>query len=483
MTSGRAYLLPDDLESVQGYKCYKIYVPDAFEFISAFWGSLDYLARWVAWERDPERRGRVAATMWRRAIELSRAAGECDSEPPGDEIMEQLNTIIQLLQRIEAKDMTTVINNLICCPTCGHPNNQVIDCPPIVLPPEGPDPNENPEPPDPDFPAWKCAAANQIVLQTMSMYNQFYLLKEADELQIQDIVDHTLALPFINPFASWHYTHATTLWTAYRFSVPEQILTFLAEIKDDLVCAIVQASTPAAAVAMVEQVIEHRGDAIATVRLLVKTYYGGYTFNEVWIRNSEPLPPEIYEIPCDCNGPVAPPTEYPAVVGYKYYIPENLTLNTTPEQDGWISSRLVGSDFFSFSGAFTDQAQTLDPFVDCGNELTLPPNETLIGMVYQYEITSAGGVTSPTGDTWRVGVDGADMELEAVAPYIVVGVFLEHVAAFQAAGFANQVMENQTFNFSHTQITTYKRVGVAGTPGSFNFRLGKIRFIAAVTAP
>lgn len=52
--------------------CIPVYVPNATEYIAAFFGSLEYLTTWLAWERDPEKRGRDAAALWKAAFNRTR---------------------------------------------------------------------------------------------------------------------------------------------------------------------------------------------------------------------------------------------------------------------------------------------------------------------------------------------------------------------------------------------------------------------------
>lgn len=96
----KAYLLPDELEP-SGYRCFKMYVPDEPEYIAAFWGSIDFLATWTAWERDADKNARVAARVWKDAVEISRfswLAGDCDvsnldfREKPGKPWVMQVTT-------------------------------------------------------------------------------------------------------------------------------------------------------------------------------------------------------------------------------------------------------------------------------------------------------------------------------------------------------------------------------------------------------
>jgi hypothetical protein len=68
--ASKGYVLPEAMP--EGYRCYQVWVPDCDEAKAAFWGSLDYLSKWMAWERTPDRRGRDMAQLFYWGIQLSR---------------------------------------------------------------------------------------------------------------------------------------------------------------------------------------------------------------------------------------------------------------------------------------------------------------------------------------------------------------------------------------------------------------------------
>jgi len=81
MRANEGYLLPDDVDPELDV-CIRAYVPDDPRYIAAFWGSYEYLANWMAWERDTAKRGKDAAARWRTPFERARnewdcAPGEC----------------------------------------------------------------------------------------------------------------------------------------------------------------------------------------------------------------------------------------------------------------------------------------------------------------------------------------------------------------------------------------------------------------------
>lgn len=70
----KGYILPDAPDT-DDYYYLCVAVPRAYEYLIAFYGSLDYLAKWVAWERDGTDRAAQAAAVWRAANEITRANG------------------------------------------------------------------------------------------------------------------------------------------------------------------------------------------------------------------------------------------------------------------------------------------------------------------------------------------------------------------------------------------------------------------------
>ena len=64
----RAYLLPDD-PNPDDLMCLQVWLPNDPAFVRALFGSLDYLASWIAWERDPAKTGAIAAASMKEANE------------------------------------------------------------------------------------------------------------------------------------------------------------------------------------------------------------------------------------------------------------------------------------------------------------------------------------------------------------------------------------------------------------------------------
>lgn len=77
----RGYVFPDPIDPGDFY-CLKIYVPKHFLYLVAFWHAYEFFTKWVAWARDPLKRGIRVAALWQRAYDLARVEwdktkGEC----------------------------------------------------------------------------------------------------------------------------------------------------------------------------------------------------------------------------------------------------------------------------------------------------------------------------------------------------------------------------------------------------------------------
>lgn len=77
----KGYLFPDPPDPGE-MVCVRIYIPKHDLYIAAFWGAYQFFTTWLAWARDPLKKGRLAAAAWRRAFDKARAEfeltkGEC----------------------------------------------------------------------------------------------------------------------------------------------------------------------------------------------------------------------------------------------------------------------------------------------------------------------------------------------------------------------------------------------------------------------
>lgn len=78
---GKGYVFPDPVDPGDMY-CFRVYVPKHQLYLAAFWGAYQFFATWLAWARDPLKRGRLVARVWEASIDKARAEfertkGEC----------------------------------------------------------------------------------------------------------------------------------------------------------------------------------------------------------------------------------------------------------------------------------------------------------------------------------------------------------------------------------------------------------------------
>lgn len=66
------YLLPDGDAYTDELACMMLFYPDKPEYRQALFGALDFFGTWLAWEKEPEHKGKDAALAWSEAIALTR---------------------------------------------------------------------------------------------------------------------------------------------------------------------------------------------------------------------------------------------------------------------------------------------------------------------------------------------------------------------------------------------------------------------------
>ncbi|MCW4050803.1 MAG: hypothetical protein NWE89_13815 [Candidatus Bathyarchaeota archaeon] len=98
MTKGKGYLLPAGDASEEELACCLVFYPARDEYRRALMGSLDYLATWIAWERDSEKRGQDAAASWKMA---NIQTWECCSMGFCDDLATSLVDILAAITALE----------------------------------------------------------------------------------------------------------------------------------------------------------------------------------------------------------------------------------------------------------------------------------------------------------------------------------------------------------------------------------------------
>lgn len=115
------YLLPEGPAYTAEMGCALVFYPDKTEYRRALLGALDYFGVWLAWETDPQKRGKDAARAWKDANDLTL---ECMQMNYCDEILSNLRSINNLLQQQHCCDgnNTVTYNETIITTTTIVPN-------------------------------------------------------------------------------------------------------------------------------------------------------------------------------------------------------------------------------------------------------------------------------------------------------------------------------------------------------------------------
>lgn len=98
MTKGMGYPLPPGDASEDELQCALVFYPARDEYRRALMGSLDYLATWIAWERDSEKRGQDAAASWKMA---NIQTWECSNMGYCDDLMTTLQALLAATTALE----------------------------------------------------------------------------------------------------------------------------------------------------------------------------------------------------------------------------------------------------------------------------------------------------------------------------------------------------------------------------------------------
>lgn len=75
-TDGTGYLIPDNPQPNE-LNCLLVFYPDDPMYLAALLGSITYLGTWTAWERDPDKKARLAAAAWKDANECTLDSMSC----------------------------------------------------------------------------------------------------------------------------------------------------------------------------------------------------------------------------------------------------------------------------------------------------------------------------------------------------------------------------------------------------------------------
>lgn len=165
MGDGRGYKIPENAQP-EGFRCLAVLIPDDDQYLYAFGGAYEYFTKWNAWEKDEQRRGRLAAEAWRNAYNATMNDYWTEGMIMScTEVQLLIDTISDLTNRLEASQnrVADAIRALeltttpIDCIPCG----ERVDVPPtpIVDPdPQNPPVGNNPT----EWETYLCRATNYL---------------------------------------------------------------------------------------------------------------------------------------------------------------------------------------------------------------------------------------------------------------------------------------------------------------------------------
>jgi len=97
--SRATFALPNVL-SPSGYRCVQVNIPDDNDYLAAFMGAIQMLAKWVSWERDDNQSGKIVAQRWKDAMLQSDFLATCEGQPiyidTGDDDMGNICTQLRI---------------------------------------------------------------------------------------------------------------------------------------------------------------------------------------------------------------------------------------------------------------------------------------------------------------------------------------------------------------------------------------------------
>lgn len=299
MTDGKGYLIPDDVQPME-MGCILVFYPEDAQnyYLRALVGSLSYLGTWVAWERDTEKRGILAAKAWKEANDCTFDSMSCVTDLvtaltginqtlaaiqaaiEGQEMVLDASGLLPALAGIEdaienisisggqsEEDMATVINNYGCGCGCGNTDDNWDDAAPI---PDDPDIPPTTEPINPsDY--QKCSLAHYLIY-TLRLSLLRSIGYTGDWVQFSD--DYYALFTFAPSILTTSITYSFVTWLMQQFRRADQTR-FIAQFDpaiDQMVCALYSATSPAMAKDSINSVINQMIPDYADVVLRMAAY-------------------------------------------------------------------------------------------------------------------------------------------------------------------------------------------------------------------
>lgn len=266
LKGSKGYLLPEVIDP-NDLLCLQVYIPNDVLYLAAFSGAYERLGTWQVWEKDGTTRASQAAQVWKDAIDYTRENGWIGG------CMDCCDELIQAINNIKI----TVTGGCGCNPLTDYkfPPDWEDDTTSFPIPPP-----EETTPPE-DTTANFCDMAHEAFQQmyeiiggfaaSLSEYEPYYSIAQLfNEIAIAAPV----AGDIYEMVARW-------VLAAYNNLVSDSEA-YLLEMKEDIICAIVSASSAEDAKNDVTAVIQAWPDVPFEVRQWLLSLYTGLTFNLVF---------------------------------------------------------------------------------------------------------------------------------------------------------------------------------------------------------
>jgi len=470
------YLLPENVAPTDFY-CLRVYIPKEAEYLYAFSGAFQFFGKWLAWERDADNNAKLAAEVWRNAINYTFDNGWLNCGD--DTVCANCDLIPLILEQLQELNNMNVNVNCGCGCGCagGTPS---IPAPPSLPPIPYPTPTPTPSPEDEDGLIWKCNLSHYLV------YAYRYLMINA--IQGGEYIPFNSLYQGL--FASLTTAALDFAWAIYTLLLyllnqqnPEVVTTPIDSAYDELVCAIMSAETDTqaydnftAVIASIFPTTILQEAALAMVSQI--PFVVAFT------------PQELTSLPAThnnrtCDNCSTPPIGFPPINnGDLYTFTNPITIEETLE-DEWtiVFDLLPGNQGYHYQAAWDGNGNQFDPRLQVTQLADSFPGDH-IG--YAYKVTSllTTGGNDPADGKLRIGVNGIDPTeesqhvLQGETYYYVldahVSVLEEHIPGATLIAGINALDLNLTQEFHH-----YRRSGVTAPAGTLSTII-EVRYIRFV---
>lgn len=504
MTDGKGYLIPDDVQPLE-MGCILVFYPEDAQnfYLRALVGSLSYLGTWVAWERDTEKRGILAARAWKEANDCTFDSMSCVTDLvtaltginqtlaaiqaaiEGQEITLDASGLLPALAGIEdaienisisggqsEEDMATVINNYGCGCGCGNGStgpDLTIPESPVTPPTPGPT-NENPFASD----YQKCALSNYLIyslrlslLQSASWGGDYTGFADYLDGLWGAIVDTVSGWVSRLPFASY-------LFTMQNINGNSGAVTYLSEVFDqyfnDYVCTLFSSGSETAAQAALHEQLGATLGGYPGLAETAQNIAAYLPYSTLFADAGEVEIPAGWggraccgQTPVDDTQPDLPP-----ITGnYEWRNPGTMTLGA----DDYTTGHTIGISGLDVTGYLPGTNTTWDPVLDVPYP-ALALGESVVGQMFTVTVNNCPGGNDPAGDFARV--DNVSTGLFARLEIASTDSGAVSAGEFDSVTTTNPASFNDTGYFD---IAFYRRAGVSGDAGSIHVRLENIKYL------